>query len=209
MNNKLILIQDYLDSLFVDPVCPLNYEKDYELLMAVMLSAQTTDKKVNEVISFLFKKYNSLYAFNEADLADLRDIIFPLGNYNKKSLALVRIANRLICESNGVVPCDRDFLESLPMVGRKTTNVVLAEIFDAPAIAVDTHVKRVVNRLGLVKAEDVFLIEKELERIFPKDKWNKLHLQLVLFGRYYCKAKNPSCDFCGLKNICKYKRDKN
>ena len=199
-------IIDYLDYLFPNPRCELNYNLDYELLIAVMLSAQTTDKRVNMVTSILFDKYPSLEDLECADIEDIKSIIKPIGTFNKKAENIKMIASSLINDYNGVVPNNREYLESLPGVGRKTTNVVLANLFNEPLIAVDTHVKRVSVRLGLAKdSDDVFVIEKKLMRKFPEDKLANLHHQLVLFGRYHCKAINPDCANCKLKDICRRK----
>lgn len=195
---------EYLDVLFPNPKCELNYTKDYELLIAVMLSAQTTDKRVNMVTEILFQKYPTLEALKNAPLEDLTQIIRPIGTFQKKAKNIKLIAEKLLEEANGIVPNDRAFLESLSGVGRKTTNVVLSNLYGVNVIAVDTHVSRVSKRLGLAKAtDDVVAIEKKLTRKFPKDKLGRLHHQLVLFGRYYCKAANPECANCKLKNICK------
>jgi endonuclease-3 len=200
MNN----IINYLDELFPNPKCELNYNKDYELLLAVMLSAQTTDKRVNMVTDILFKKYNSLEKLSKADIEDIIDIIKPIGTFNKKANNVINISKSLLEEKNGVVPNDRIYLENLPGVGRKTTNVVLANLYNENCIAVDTHVSRVSKRLGIVNInDDVLNIEKKLNIFFPENKLNRLHHQLVLFGRYYCKAKSPLCENCKLKNICK------
>ena len=199
------LIIDYLDFLFENPSCELNYKKDYELLISVMLSAQTTDKRVNQVTSILYSKYNSLEKLANADINDIINIIRPIGTFNKKAQNIKSIAIRLLKETNGVVINDRNYLESLPGVGRKTVNVVLANLYNEPLIAVDTHVARVSKRLKIAKEnDDVFTIEKKINKKFPKDKLNRLHHQLVLFGRYYCKAKNPECMECRLKETCKY-----
>lgn len=198
-------IIDYLDLLIPNPKCELNYSKDYELLIATMLSAQTTDKGVNGVTNILFKKYPDLESLSKASISDVIDIIRPIGTFNKKAFNVIEISKRLL--DIGYVPNDRDFLESLLGVGRKTVNVVLSNIYNEPLIAVDTHVARVSVRLGLAKAQDdVLTIEKKLNRKFPKDKLCRLHHQLVLFGRYYCKANNPSCDGCKLKERCHYKK---
>lgn len=199
-------IIDYLDYLFPNPRCELNYTKDYELLIAVMLSAQTTDKRVNKVTDILFKKYPSLEELERADINDLIKIIKPIGTFNKKANNIKLIATHLINECNGIVPNDRTYLESLPGVGRKTTNVVLANLYNVPCIAVDTHVSRVSIRLKLAKEkDDVLTIEKKLTKKFPKEKLVRLHHQLVLFGRYHCKAISPDCTNCQLKDICRRK----
>ena len=200
MNN----IIEYLDYLFPNPKCELNYNKDYELLIAVMLSAQTTDKRVNMVTDILFNKYDTIHKLKDADINDIINIIRPIGTFNKKADNIIKICERLINDTNGVVINDRSYLESLPGVGRKTTNVVLSTLFNEPVIAVDTHVSRVSKRLNIAKEkDDVYVIEKKLNKFFPKDKLHRLHHQLVLFGRYYCKAKNPSCSNCKLKDMCK------
>ncbi|MDD3340743.1 MAG: endonuclease III [Bacilli bacterium] len=201
---KVNKILTYMDILFVDPKCELNYTKDYELLLAVMMSAQTTDKRVNMVTSVLFKKYPSLEALDQADVKDIEKIIRSIGTYTKKSANIKNIAHDLLENSDGKVPNDRTYLESLPGVGRKTCNVVLSNLFAEPCIAVDTHVARVSKRLSLAKeTDDVFTIEKKLMKKFPKSSLARLHHQLVLFGRYYCKAQSPSCENCQLKEICK------
>lgn len=197
-------IEEYLDELIPNPRCELNYNKDYELLIATMLSAQTTDKRVNEVTAILFKKYQTLEELSDAKLEDIINIIRPIGTFNKKAKNVIEIANNL--KTIGHVPNDRNYLESLPGVGRKTTNVVLSNIYNVPCIAVDTHVKRVSIRLGLAnKNDDVTKVEEKLNKKFKKEKLSRLHHQLVLFGRYYCKAQNPQCQNCKLINICKYK----
>ena len=199
---------NYLDELFPNPKCELNYTKDYELLIAVMLSAQTTDKRVNMVTDILFKRYDSLEKLSNADINDIIDIIKPIGTFNKKANNVINIAKSLLVDQNGIVPNNRTYLESLNGVGRKTTNVVLSNLYDLPCIAVDTHVSRVSKRIGLAKRNDDGLtIERKLNKKFPKDKLSRLHHQLVLFGRYYCKAQSPMCENCKLKSICKEKKN--
>ncbi len=197
-------IVNYLDKILPDAKCELNYTHDYEFLIVIMLSAQTTDKRVNQVSKILFDKYKTLNELENASLLDIKKIIMPLGTFNIKAKNLLEIAKSL--SSYEKVPNDRKYLESLPGVGRKTANVFLSNIYNVPCIAVDTHVSRVSIRLGLAKkTDDVLTIEKKLTKKFPKDKLFSLHHQLVLFGRYYCKAKKPLCDECELKSICKYK----
>ena len=199
-------IYDYLKELNPNPKCELNYNKDYEFLISVMLSAQTTDKRVNEVTKELFNKYDSVDSLSSADIKDIETIIRPLGNYTKKSRAIIDITKTI--KELGYFPKDRSILESFPMVGRKTVNVVLGELYNIPNIAVDTHVERVSKRLGLARRNaDVLGVERALKRKLPKDEWTRLHLRLVHFGRYYCKAKNPLCEDCKLKHLCKYKKD--
>lgn len=198
-------IEDYLLELYPNPKCELNYNRDYELLIAVVLSAQTTDKRVNQITSILFDKYKGLDSLSKASIDDLIEIVKPLGTASRKGVFVYEIANILINKYNGVVPNNRKALENMPGVGRKTANVVLSNLFDVPCIAVDTHVSRVSKRLGLAKeGDDVLDIESKLKRKFKKEIWTRLHHQLVLFGRYNCKAKNPECNKCKLKDICKY-----
>ena len=202
--NKEKEILNYLNEIIPNPVCELNYNKDYELLLAVMLSAQTKDARVNKVTKVLFNKYDSLKKLKEANIKDIESIIKELGNYHKKSEAVINIAKILDEKYNGKVVNNRKVLENLPMVGRKTTNVVLSELFNEPTIAVDTHVERVSKRLGLVKKDDdVIKIEEKLKRKFDKNIWSKLHKQFVLFGRYYCTSKKPSCNNYKLQMYCK------
>lgn len=202
--NNVKIIDDYLEELIPSPRCELNYKKDYELLIAVMLSAQTTDKRVNKVTKVLFDKYDTLEKLANADINDLKNIVRELGSYNKKAEYVKEIANTIISNYNGVMPRKREDLEKMRGVGRKTVNVVFGELEIEPNIAVDTHVTRVSKRLGLAKEnDDVLQIEMKLRKKFKRDTWNKRHKQLVLFGRYYCRAIKPECDTCKLKEICK------
>jgi endonuclease-3 len=205
MNKEKIF--NYLDEIITNPVCELDFSKDYELLIAVMLSAQTTDKRVNMVTKVLFGKYPTLEELSMANLEDIKTIIRSLGTYSKKASNITTICNRLLNESSGKVPNNREFLESLPGVGRKTTNVVLGILYNVPCIAVDTHVARVAVRLGFAKEGDsVYTIEQKLTKKIPKDNMIRIHHQLLLFGRYYCKAVKPECKTCKLYDICKEKR---
>ncbi len=199
---KINEILEYFDEIIPNPHCELNYEKDYEFLISVMLSAQTTDKRVNQVTSVLYTKYPTLDSLKRAKIEDIIEIIKPIGTYQKKALYVKLIADEL--DKIGYVPNDRKYLENLSGVGRKTTNLVLSELYNMPYFAVDTHVSRVSKRLGLVKEkDDVLTIERKLTKIIPKDRINRTHHQFILFGRYYCKAKSPNCNDCKLKEICK------
>ena len=202
---KINDILDLLDEMIPNPKCELDYNKDYELLIATVLSAQCTDKRVNEVTKVLFKKYD-IFSLCDANNKDIEKIIYSCGNYKKKANYIIELSKKLVRDYNGVVPNDREYLENLPGVGRKTTNVVLSNLFNVPAIAVDTHVERVSKRLKLSKENaNVLEVEHSLQKKIPKDKWVRTHHELVLFGRYYCKAIKPSCENCKLTNICKYK----
>ena len=169
-------VENYLDELFPNPKCELEFNKDYELLIAVVLSAQTTDKRVNSVTPILFDKYKNIEELSNAEISDIANIIKPIGTFNKKAVFVKEIASVLHNEYSGKVPNNRASLENLPGVGRKTANVVLSVLFNEPAIAVDTHVSRVSKRLGIAKEkDDVLVIEKKLNKFFPKDKLNRLH----------------------------------
>lgn len=200
-------ILDYLDSLYPNPRCELNYNQDYELLLAIILSAQATDKGVNKVTAVLFDKYKSLEELNRASISEIEEIIRPIGTYKRKSQYVKEVVSRLVNLGYEHVPNDREFIESLPGVGHKTANVFLSNIYEEVAIAVDTHVCRVSKRLGLAyKNDDVVKIEKKLMKKIPKDRWSKFHHQMVLFGRYKCKAIKPLCEECKLRDICKNKK---
>ena len=201
---KMNRLLEYLDELFPNARCELNYSKDYELLIAVMLSAQTTDKRFNQVTEVLFKKYKNLEDLAKASVSDIEDIIKPIGTYRLKARNVVEIAKSLL---ERPICNDREYLESLNGVGRKTTNVVLSELYNEPYMAVDTHINRVAKRLGFAKEkDDVLIVERKLTKLIPKDNVIHIHHQLIFFGRYHCKAINPNCKECKLKDMCKYKK---
>ena len=195
---------DLLTDMIPIAKCELEYKKDYELLIATMLSAQTTDKRVNEVTKILFSNY-TLTDIANGDISKLEFILRPIGTFHKKATYLKIIAQELL-KKGGVVPNDREFIESLPGCGHKTCNVVLSNLYDENCIAVDTHVSRVAIRLGLANADDnVKIIETKLTAFFKKENLKDLHHRMVLFGRYICMAKNPKCEHCKFKNYCKKK----
>lgn len=201
--NKDLIINEF-DKHFNDPKCELEYTKDYELLLSVMLSAQTTDKSVNMVTRKLYKKYDTLDKLDTLTLDEIDNYIRSIGLHKTKSKYFKEIVTKI--KEIGYVPNDREFLESLSGVGRKTASVVLGILFDIPSFAVDTHVYRVSKRLGITTMkDDVLKTEIKLKKYFDEDEWNKINSQMVLFGRYICTSKNPKCDKCHLKNICKYK----
>jgi len=203
---RVLLFENYLEELYPDARCELEYSKDYELLIAVVLSAQTTDKRVNSVTPILFSKYPSLEDLASASLEDVSHILMPIGTFRKKAQFIIEIARRLVTEKNGCVPNDSKYLVTLPGVGRKTVNVVLSNLYDYPAIAVDTHVERVSKRLGFSKSEDSVLeVEKKLQKLYERKNWSLRHHQMVLFGRYHCKAVRPECASCKIKDICSYR----
>lgn len=208
--SKIEQIMDYLNELIPNPKGELLYQTDYELLIAVVLSAQTTDKRVNEVTKVLFETYPNLESIANATVDDIKEYIKSIGMYQKKAVFVRDIAASLLEQYQGKVPSTREALESLPGVGRKTANVVLSILYDEPAIAVDTHVERVSKRLGLANNKDtVRKVEEKLYRIIPKDKLLQMHHQLLLFGRYHCKAIKPECERCKLTEICNYKKRTN
>lgn len=205
-------VTDFLEKLDImvpNPQCELNYAHPYELLIATVLSAQSTDKRVNMATKDLWEKYD-LEGLSKANREDIEEIIKPVGTQRRKSVYIIEIAKSLLENYGGEVPNDRAYLESLPGVGHKVANVVLSEIFHEPAIAVDTHVTRVSKRLRLAKeSDDVVRIEQKLMKKFPKDVWGRIHLQLVLFGRYHCKSKNPECHHCLFQDRCNYYKQNN
>ena len=204
LSDKALIIQKYFDEILPNPGCELTYTTDYGFLISVMLSAQTTDKKVNKVTDVLFAKYKTLEDLENAEINDIEAIIKPLGLSGAKSKNLKAIVHALLTEFNGVVPREKEELMKLPGVGNKTSNVVLIELFKIPAFPVDTHVFRTSKRLSLASEDDdVLEVESKLKKIFPKTSWIKLHHQFIHFGRYFCKAISPKCDGCKLKGICK------
>ena len=180
----------------------LEYEKPYELLIATILSAQCTDKRVNEVTKQLFRKYPSLLSFVDADLYELEQDIHPCGFFKTKAQHIKDAAEILISEYNGEVPSDIEKLTALPGVGRKTANVIRTHIFRIPSIVVDTHVKRVSGRLGWTKETDPERIEYDLMKKIPKDRWSLINQDLIELGRSICHARKAECGICFMSDIC-------
>jgi len=203
--SRAVIILDTLETMFPNAHVELTHKNHFELLVAVVLSAQTTDIAVNKVTPKLFRDYPTPYDMAKANPLELEPYLKTIGLYRNKAKNIQLLAKDLVQIHQGVVPHQRAQLESLPGVGRKTANVVLSNAFGIPALAVDTHVARVSVRLGLAKKEDsVFEIEKKLMRKLPKDLWQKAHHQLIFFGRYHCLAKQPKCGACPLFDICKF-----
>ena len=196
---KRLFLEHYPDS-----VTELNYKSLYELLVAVMLSAQCTDKRVNIITPALFEKYPTVEALSKADVDDVKEIIKSCSFFNNKAKNLVAMAKMVMSEFGGEIPLDRDKLVKLPGVGQKTANVVMIEYAQAEYMAVDTHVFRVAHRLGLSDATTPKATEEDLVRKFKTD-LPKLHQAMVLFGRYICKALKPECDRCFLTQYCRTK----
>ena len=194
---------NYLDELFPTAKCELFYKRDYELVIAVMLSAQTTDKSVNAVTPVLFETFPSLDDLNKASLEDIEDIIKPIGLYKNKAKNLKSIVKDLIERFNCVVPSDKEQLMTLPGVGNKTAGVIRAEIFQIPDLPVDTHILRIAKRLKLAKKDDEPIdVERKLKKIIPEERWIKSHHQLIHFGRYFCTARSPQCENCKIRDMC-------
>ena len=205
MKTNISSLLSYLDELFPLAKCELFYSKDYELVIAVMLSAQTTDKSVNAVTPILFKKYPSLDDLNNAPLEDIKNIIKQIGLYKNKAKNLKGIVKDLIERFDYKVPSDKDLLQTLPGVGNKTAGVIRAEIFKIPDLPVDTHILRISKRLNLAKKDDEPIdVERKLKKIIPEERWIKSHHQLIHFGRYFCTARSPRCAECKLKSTCNY-----
>lgn len=203
--NRVETILNFLDERFYDAHCELNYSKDYELLIAVMLSQQATDKSVNQVTSNLFKTYPTLQDLRNAKVEDIERIIHSVGLSKTKAINVSKVANILLDQYEGKVPSSRKSLMSMDGVGRKTCNVVRIEYFKIPEIPVDTHVARVSKRLKLAKdSDDVYQVEMKLKRKIPRDRLIKFHHQMIFMGRYLCKSQNPLCEECPLKEICHY-----
>jgi endonuclease-3 len=197
-------ILSYLDRQYPNVGCELWYRKDYELLIAVVLSAQTTDQAVNQVTPVLFRRFPSLTALAKATIKQIEDVIHTIGLFRTKAKHIHELTKILIRDYQGRVPSDKASLTSLPGVGNKTANVVRAEIFKFPEIAVDTHVHRLARRLGFTKKnDDVKVTEAKLRKAIPESRYIQLHHQLIHFGRYACKAKKPLCQTCGLFAYCK------
>lgn len=197
-------VSAYLDSLFPNAKCELFYNQDYELVIAVMLSAQTTDKSVNNVTGHLFKKYPTLKSLVDADIKDIEEEIKSLGLYKNKAKNIKGIAETIYYDFNSILPSDKDELQKLPGIGNKSAGVIRCEVFKIPDLPVDTHIIRISNRLGIAKTSDLPLdIEKKLKKIIPEESWIKSHHQLIHFGRYFCTARSPKCDECLIKKYCK------
>ncbi len=202
INQTLEILQD----LYGTQKCGLDFNSPYELLIATMLSAQCTDVRVNKVTEELFKTYNTPEKMLQLTEEDLKKKIKSCGLANTKAKNILKTSHLLLSEFNGIVPKTMKELTSLPGVGRKTANVVMSNAFGIPAIAVDTHVFRVSNRLGLAKGKNVLEVEKGLRKNIPESKWSAAHHQLIWHGRKICSARNPKCDICPLNDLCDYKK---
>ena len=204
MNKRTRQILDMLDEQYgTEYRCYLNYETPWQLLIATMLSAQCTDARVNIVTESLFKKYPSAFAFANADLKELEQDIKPTGFYHNKAKNIISCMKDIMDKYGGEVPKSLEELTSLAGVGRKTANVIRGNIYHEPSVVVDTHVKRISNRLGLTKNQDPEKIEQDLMKELPKDHWILYNIQIITFGRTICTARSPRCEECFLQKYCK------
>lgn len=188
-----------LQALYPDPPIPLNHKDPYTLLVAVLLSAQCTDERVNKVTPALFKLADNPKAMQKVPVKKIREVIKPCGLSERKAEAISTLSKILMEEHNGIVPEDMAALEQLPGVGHKTASVVMSQAFDVPSFAVDTHIHRLAQRWGLTNGKNVVQTEKDLKRLFPIESWNKLHLQIIYYGREFCSARGCDgtvCDIC-------------
>jgi endonuclease-3 len=186
-----------------DLKCFLHYDSPWQLLFSTIMSAQCTDARVNMVAEKLYKKYPSVQAFAEADIAELEKDIHSVGFFHSKARNLIACARKLMTDFNGEVPSGLEELTSLPGVGRKTANVIRGNVFDEPSVVVDTHVKRVSKRLGLTNETEPEKVEQDLMKILPKDHWILWNLQAISLGREICKAPSPRCESCFLSDYCR------
>lgn len=202
---KKELITKTLNKMYPDAKAELDYTNNFELLIAVVLSAQTTDIGVNRVTPELFNKFPTPELLMNANQEEVEDLIKTIGLYRSKAKNIIGLSKILVEKHNSVVPSKRSHLEALPGVGRKTANVVLSNAFGKNYIAVDTHVSRVSKRLGIaLESDNVLTVEKKIESFFDKGDLHKLHHQLIFFGRYHCTARKPKCDVCELKEVCNF-----
>lgn len=203
-NTQIRTVLDVMGEMFPDADIELNYRNSFELVIAVLLSAQSTDAGVNKVTERLFQKYKTPEDYLAVDLTELQQDIRTLGLYRNKAKNIQKLCQTLIDDYDGEIPNTRTELMKLAGVGRKTANVVMSVAFNEPAIAVDTHVERVSKRLGIARWKDSVLeVEKTLKRRIPKEEWSKTHHRMIFFGRYHCKARNPNCSECPLLSLCR------
>lgn len=203
-NEDIKIILDKLEEMYPDAECALVHDNVFQLIVAVALSAQTTDKSVNLITPALFEKYKTPEELANADINDVEELIRRIGMYKTKAKNIVGMAKALVLNHGGVVPDDYDSLVALPGVGRKTANVVLSVGFGHQRIAVDTHVFRVANRIGLVSEKDVLKTEYALMDRIPEERWSRTHHSLIFHGRQCCDARKPKCEECGINEYCEF-----
>ncbi|MBO4714276.1 MAG: endonuclease III [Fibrobacter sp.] len=198
---KIQFISEKLDELFPNPPIPLDHSDAYTMLVAVVLSAQCTDIRVNQVTKVLFKKANTPAAMVKLGQKRIAEIIKPCGFFNTKSAGIYNLSKTLVEKYNGEVPHTFEELEKLPSVGHKTASVVMSHIFKVPAFPVDTHIHRLAERWGLSDGSSVEKTEKDLKKAFPENEWEKRHLQIIYFGRTYCKARGHKAEECPICSV--------
>ena len=204
MTKRIAEILKRLDEAYgTEYVCYLNHETPWQLLIAVILSAQCTDARVNIVTKDLFQKYPSLEAFANADLKELEQDIHSTGFYHNKAKNIISCARTLVEKYDGEVPRELEELTALAGVGRKTANVIRGNIYHEPSVVVDTHVKRISKKLGFTKEDDPVKIEYDLMKVLPEDHWILYNIQIITLGRSICTARNPKCTECFLSDLCK------
>ena len=202
--DKIKEVLDILEETYPEAECALHHQNVFQLIVAVALSAQTTDKSVNVVTPALFERYPDADALAAADVEEVSEYIKRIGMYKTKAKNIVGMAQKLVSDYDGQVPEDYDALVSLPGVGRKTANVVLSVGFGHQRIAVDTHVFRVANRIGLVHEKDVLKTELSLMERIPEERWSRTHHSLIFHGRQCCDSRKPKCDDCPINTLCEY-----
>ena len=199
---RVAFILKRLQALYPEPPVPLDHKDPYTLLVAVLLSAQCTDERVNKVTPALFDLADNPFDMAQQSVEDIKAIIRPCGLSPQKSKAIKVLSEMLVANHNGVVPADMDELEKLPGVGHKTAGVVMAQAFNVPSFPVDTHIHRLAQRWGLTNGKSVAQTEKDLKRLFPKESWNSLHLQIIYYGREYCSARGCDGTVCEICTSC-------
>lgn len=202
MSERAVAIDDILIETYPDAHCELDFASPFQLLVATVLSAQTTDVRVNQVTPELFDRYPRPADLASAERADVEEILRPLGFFRAKTTSLIELSGRLVAEFSGEVPDSLDALVSLPGVGRKTANVVLGNAFGVPGITVDTHVGRLSRRLGVTKNTDPVKVERDLMAELPKERWTDACHRLIFHGRRCCTARKPDCEACPLIELC-------
>lgn len=203
-NKKALEMINVISEMFPDAECELKHDNPFQLTIAVLLSAQTTDNSVNKVTAKLFQKYHTAEDFLQVPQEELENDIRTIGLYRNKAKNIQKLCRSLLDKFNGEIPRTHKELESLAGVGRKTANVVMSVAFDEPSLAVDTHVERVSKRLGICRWKDnVRQVEDKLCKVVPRERWNRTHHQLIFFGRYHCLARAPKCDICPLFEDCR------
>jgi endonuclease-3 len=205
---RIEFIQQHLAALYPDPPIPLQYTNTFTLLIAVLLSAQCTDERVNKVTPALFALAATAETMARQSVEEVQAIIRPCGLAPRKAKAIVELSRILVAQFGGEVPCDLEALEQLPGVGHKTASVVMSQAFKVPAFPVDTHIHRLAQRWGLSNGKSVVQTEKDLKRLFPKEKWNDLHLQIIYYGREYCSARGCDGTDCPICKACYPRRKK-